>query len=85
MTPKPARGLIAWALRRTGFAGVALAPFGIYILPEHMYSDSLIWHEQAHWRQWQRMGTVKYYATYAYQLLKYGYRNAPMEREARGE
>jgi hypothetical protein len=25
MTPKPARGLIGWVLRRTGFAGVALA------------------------------------------------------------
>lgn len=85
MTPKPARGLIAWALRRTDFAGVALAPFGIYILPEHMYSDSLIRHEQAHWQQYKRMGVVKYYATYAYQVLKYGYRNAPMEREARGE
>jgi hypothetical protein len=85
MQPKPARGLIAWVLRRTGFAGVALAPFGIYILPEHMYSDSLIRHEQTHWQQYKRMGTVKYYATYAYQVLKYGYRNAPMEREARGE
>ena len=85
MTPKPARGIIAWVLRRTGFAGVALAPWGIYILPEHMYSDRLIRHEQVHWQQWQRMGTVKYYATYLWQVLRYGYRNAPMEREARGE
>ena len=85
MTPKPARGIIAWVLRRTGFAGVALAPWGIYILPEHMYSDSLIRHEQVHWQQWQRMGTVKYYATYLWQIIRYGYRNAPMEREARGE
>ena len=85
MTPKPARGIIAWLLRRTGFAGVALAPWGIYILPEHMYSDRLIAHEQVHWQQWQRMGTVKYYATYLWQVIRYGYRNAPMEREARGE
>jgi hypothetical protein len=85
MVPKPARGLIAWALRRTGFTGVALAPFGIYILPESLNSEALIRHEQVHWAQYQRMGTVKYYATYAYQVLKYGYRNAPMEREARGE
>ena len=85
MQPKPARGLIAWVLRRTGFAGVALAPFGIYILPEHVYSDSLIRHEQTHWQQYQRMGLVRYYLTYLYQVLKYGYRNAPMEREARGE
>ena len=82
---KPARGLIGWVLRRTGFAGVTLAPMGIYILPEHMYSDSLRRHELIHWAQWQRMGTVRYYATYLWQVLRYGYRNAPMEREARGE
>ena len=85
MTPKPARGLIGWALRRTGFAGVALAPWGIYILAEHLANESLIRHEQVHWAQWRRMGTVRYYATYLYQVLRYGYRNAPMEREARGE
>jgi hypothetical protein len=85
MTPKPARHIIRWVLRRTGFAGVALAPWGIYILAEHMYSDKLVRHEQAHWRQWQRMGTVRYYVTYVYQVLRYGYRNAPMEVEARKE
>jgi hypothetical protein len=85
MTPKPARGLIGWALRRTGFAGVALAPWGIFVLTEHLSNESLIKHEQVHWEQWRRMGTVRYYATYLYQVLRYGYRNAPMEREARGE
>jgi len=85
MTPKPGRHIIRWVLRRTGFAGVALAPWGIYILAEHMYSDKLVRHEQAHWRQWQRMGTVRYYVTYVYQVLRYGYRNAPMEVEARKE
>ena len=83
MTPKPARGLIDWVLRRTGFHGVALAPWGIYILPAAMHSQRLIRHEQAHWRQWQRMGTVRYYATYLWQIVRYGYRNAPMEVEAR--
>lgn len=85
MTPKPARGLIARALRRTGFAGVALAPWGIYILPEFLGNESLVRHEQVHWEQWRRMGTVRYYTTYLYQVLRYGYKNAPMEHEARGE
>ena len=83
MQPKPARGLIGWVLRRTGFHGVALAPWGIYILPAAMHSQRLTRHEQAHWRQWQRMGTVKYYATYLWQIVRYGYENAPMEVEAR--
>jgi hypothetical protein len=85
MTPKPARGLVSWVLRRTGFAGVALAPLGIYILAEHLNNETLIRHERVHWQQYQRMGVVKYYATYLYQVLRYGYRNSPMEREARGE
>lgn len=83
MTPRPARHIIAWVLRTTGFAGACLAPWGIYILPEYLHSQRLIRHEQAHWRQWQRMGTVRYYATYVWQVLRYGYRNAPMEIEAR--
>ena len=83
MQPKPARGLIGWVLRRTGFHGVALAPWGIYILPAAMHSQRLTRHEQQHWRQWQRMGAVRYYATYLWQIVRYGYQNAPMEVEAR--
>jgi hypothetical protein len=83
MTPKPARGLIGWVLRRTGFAGICLAPWGIFVLAEHLANETLIRHEQVHWTQWRRMGTVRYYLTYLYQVLRYGYRNAPMEVEAR--
>jgi hypothetical protein len=85
MAPKPARGLVGWVLRRTGFAGVALAPWGIFVLPEHLANQRLTQHELVHWQQYKRMGVVKYYATYLYQVLRYGYRNSPMEREARGE
>jgi hypothetical protein len=63
----------------------ALPPVGIYILAEHLYSDRLIRHEQAHWRQWQRMGTIRFYTEYLWGLLRHGYRNHPMEIEARGE
>ena len=83
MNPKPAKGLIGFVLRRTGFSGVALAPWGIYILPEKMDNTVLVRHEQKHWMQWQEMGTFKYYITYFYQVLRYGYWNAPMEVEAR--
>jgi hypothetical protein len=83
MTPRPARHIIAWFLRRFGFAGVALAPWGIFVLPEHLHSQRLTRHEIAHWRQYQRMGAIRYYATYAWQVLRYGYRDAPMEVEAR--
>jgi hypothetical protein len=83
MTPRPARHLIRAVLRATGFHGVSLPPFGIYILAERLGDDRLVRHEQAHWAQYARMGLLRYYATYAWQVLRYGYHNAPMEREAR--
>jgi hypothetical protein len=85
MQPKPARHLIRAWLRLWGFHGITLPPLGIYILAERLADDRLIRHEQVHWAQYQRMGAVKFYATYLWQVLRYGYRNAPMEREARGE
>jgi hypothetical protein len=83
MIPRPARHIIAWTLRRFGFAGVALAPWGIYILPEHLGNQRLIQHERQHWQQYQRMGLLRYYVTYLWGLVRYGYRNHPMELEAR--
>jgi hypothetical protein len=83
MIPRPARHIIAWFLRRFGFAGVALAPWGIYILPEHLGNHRLVQHERQHWQQYQRMGLLRYYVTYLWGLVRYGYRNHPMELEAR--
>jgi len=85
MQPKPARHIIRAWLRLWGFHGITLPPLGIYILAEYLHDDRLIRHERVHWAQYQRMGAVKFYATYLWQVLRYGYRNAPMEREARGE
>ena len=83
MQPRPARHLIRWFLRTFGYHGICLPPAGIFILAEHLYSDRLIRHERAHWAQWQRMGTIKFYAAYLWGLIRHGYRNHPMELEAR--
>ena len=83
MAPKAARHVVRAALRLSGFHGVCLPPFGVYILAERLGDEVLIRHEQAHWAQYERMGAVRYYATYAWQVLRYGYHNAPMELEAR--
>jgi hypothetical protein len=83
MSPRPARHIVAWTLRRAGFAGVALPPWGVFILAERLGDERLIRHEQAHWEQYERMGAVRFYATYIWQVLRYGYRNAPMEVQAR--
>lgn len=82
MDIRPARGLTRFVLRRTGFGGVTL-PWAIYLLPEHTDNQTLIRHERKHAEQIERMGVVRFYATYAWQVLRHGYRNAPLEIEAR--
>jgi hypothetical protein len=83
MQPKIARHMIRWILRSRGFSGVTLPPFGIYIIEERMQDEGLIRHEQAHWEQYKRVGAVRFYLTYVWQVLRYGYWNAPWEVEAR--
>lgn len=82
MKVRPARHVIAWGLKATGFKGVTL-PWGIYVLPDQMDNERLIRHEQMHAAQIQSMGTVKFYVTYLWQMLRHGYHNAPLEKQAR--
>jgi hypothetical protein len=81
MVVRPANGLIGWTLRRTGFAGVTL-PWGIYILPERLQDARLVRHEQEHARQIE-LGVIGFYAKYLWFTLRYGYRNNPLEEQAR--
>ena len=78
-----AHGLIAWCLRRAGFGGICLPPFGIFILPERFYEKPLLRHEMAHWLQAKRMGLVRFYSFWLFYTLRYGYRDNPLEVEAR--
>lgn len=82
MKIRPARGLIGLLLRRTGFAGITL-PFGIYILPERFNDVGLRKHELVHAEQIERLGMVRFYVTYLYQVIRYTYQDAPLEKEAR--
>jgi hypothetical protein len=80
---RTAVGFIRWYLKRTGFAGITLPPWGVYILAERLTDERLVRHEQVHWEQYKRMGALKFYAVYIGYSLRYGYRNNPMEIEAR--
>lgn len=81
--PKKATGLINWWLRLSGFTGITLPPFGIYILQEQLHNTRLIKHERQHWKQYKQLGAVMFYAKYIWYSVRYGYRNNPMEIEAR--
>jgi hypothetical protein len=83
MTPRLAPAPIRWWLRLTDKVGITLPPWGVYIRAECLADERLCRHEMAHWRQYQRMGTLRFYAVYLWGLMRYGYRNHPMEIEAR--
>jgi len=64
-----------------------LPPFGIFI--EDKFEDegdgpgSILKHEKVHWKQYQRMGLIRFYYTYLTLYAKHGRINNWMEEEAR--
>jgi bile acid:Na+ symporter, BASS family len=64
------------------YRGMAVPPFGIFIRPE-FNNRTVIKHELVHWRQFKELGFIGFYIEYAYQILRYGYDKAPLEKEAR--
>lgn len=81
MTPAPR--LLSWLLRRFGKVAITLPPWGIYYVPGALVGPRLTKHEAAHWAQYERMGLVRFYATYLWLTMRHGYRQNPMEVEAR--
>lgn len=81
---KPAPPAIDWLLRRLKFDGITLPPFGIYVRAEKIEDIGLLRHERTHWIQYEMLGSAwKFYVKYLWLSLRYGYRNNPMEVEAR--
>ena len=83
MRVRVATGLVRWWLRRIGYAGITLPPLGVYLVNDRFNDQRLRRHEAEHWRQYQRMGLVRFYAVYLWWLARVGYRDHPMEIEAR--
>jgi hypothetical protein len=79
----PARGLLRWLLEHTRWAGVALPPFGVWIEPAHIDNAALVRHELRHLEQAKERGTLNWYLTYLWYTVRYGYRNNPLEVDAR--
>jgi hypothetical protein len=81
MDVKPARGLLLWWLRRTRWAGLALPPLGAWV--EDLNNERLVRHERRHLEQALEVGVLKWYVLYAWYTLRHGYRNNPLEVDAR--
>lgn len=80
---RTARGLVLWWMNFWRCDGITLPPRAIYVREEKMTDHRLIRHEEIHWEQYKRMGVMKFYVTYVWYTLKYGYWDNPMEVEAR--
>ena len=61
---------------------MTFAPWIFYGLGDPT-SKSLLAHELVHIEQFNRYGHVGLLVRYAYQKLRYGYNNMPLENEAR--
>lgn len=65
-----------------GTQGVTLWPFIFIWPPEMAKRKKLVAHERVHLVQWLRYWIVGFPFVYAYQFLRYGYKNMPLEVEA---
>lgn len=69
--------------------GITFPPFGVVVRNDWWHGATLsgrrrlLRHEQCHWIQYKRMGLVRFYWRYMVDTLRYGYRDHPMEIEAR--
>ena len=66
-----------------GTAGVTLWPFIFIYPPKEAKNLRLVKHELVHIDQWKRYWIVGFLPLYLYQFIKYGYKNMPLEIEAR--
>jgi hypothetical protein len=78
-----ASGLIKAFLDFFGFGAMALPNHKIVMLDWLVFDDELIRHELAHVEQYDRLGTARFFFRYFALLIRHGYKNHPMEIEAR--
>lgn len=74
-----------WLLRRV-FRWIGGITLGHRVYFKHAKADIEAWrveHERVHVWQVEKHGIVKFYLTYLFYLLRYGYRANPYEVEAR--
>lgn len=77
--------VIVWlaCLNIPGTIGVTIWPFIFISPPKYAQNIKLVLHEKCHLEQYKRYFIIGFPVVYAYQYLKYGYYNMPLEKEAR--
>jgi hypothetical protein len=83
MNVRTATGLLAWLMRRVGFAGWTSFWRVVYVLPGHEQNHCLLRHERCHLQQIERDGRIWFALKYSWWTIRHGYWNNPYEVEAR--
>jgi hypothetical protein len=86
--PVPAARALAWLARRAGLPGPDVDGMtlghGIYLCTQGRGSARLLAHECRHVYQYERAGSVgAFIAAYLREVAAFGYRDAPLEADAR--
>jgi hypothetical protein len=80
---KPARNLLRAFLRMTGYGAITM-PWGtVYALRERLEDAGLAAHEAVHVEQIKRLGAWRWTWQYLWGLARHGYKDNPLEAEAR--
>ena len=80
---RTARHVVRWFLQRTGYGAITMPWQTVYVLPERINDAGLVRHELIHVEQIQRLGAWRWAWQYLRGLLRHGYRDNPLEVEAR--
>lgn len=78
-----AKGLISWFLYKFNYGGITMPWKTIYIRKDLINEEKLINHEIVHVDQIDRLGWFNWLLKYFYYQIRYGYKNNPLEIEAR--
>ena len=84
VTNRVARWVVSLASRFTpGTDAVTIWPFIFVYPPEFKFDEKLVKHETKHLEQWIRYGIVGFVPLYVWYHYTHGYKNNPLEMEAR--
>ncbi len=74
-----------WIPTSGAYLAITLPPFGIFMREglEGEAAKRVLGHELIHWEQYRRWGLLGFYWRYLWWAARYGYRDNPMEVEAR--
>lgn len=83
MVVKTASGVAQWFLKTFNYGAITMPWQTVYVRQDLVGVSALVEHEKVHCEQIQRLGAITWTFLIVYYLVRYGYQNSPLEKEAR--